>query len=765
MGCNATLPTAENESGGGGTQPPVNPPVVTSPIKYNFYEPRSEENLKADTNYGYLIAKVGRGVKESAFARFGLEIRGKFELGGSTYYYLHKDSNVLEALNGIKKIPGILYIEPDMKLHSFDLDPDTYGSPGDPRVKNEQWGAHLTQALDAWKKHGFGANRPVVVNVDTGVRFSHEDLNGVVTNAFSWFSPDGNSTWSWEPYHDTDPYPIDYMQVEGAFTTDRNGHGTHTTGTIAAIGNNDKGIAGMAWNVDLVSYKGIADGGWGSDWSIYGSIWHLAKWRKDNLDWKGVIPVNMSLGAYYGGYFAVDMIEYGLQNNIMVIAASGNNSQRLHVYPAVYTGTIAVGATTSVDKRAVFSNYGQHLSVVAPGQNIISSDWKADNSYENWSGTSMATPHVTGLVAYMLTFNPDLTPGEIRTYIEQNADKIEGATGYTEEHGHGRINVLKTIDAVVEDVQSEATPPCDYARSSVIIRVSSLAGGEPAPIMWLGGIPIYLYECDPEDGSILNYVAITTSGESWVNYDPDNPPDSSIPWEDGLAYFPMLKPGYYVAKAFLSLQQYVTYADLKELGSTDVFEVKPDEARKEVVLAFKEIGMLHIHTFPTSHEEPNWQESPTDTVIEVFRYNPGGWGLPPYMEWITQSYDVTYYDNINLLPQLPPGEYYVRIRPYQGEDVTDPDLDPIQIAKDACGEYALVVSTSWPMPTWPAPGTYDNPSLDAIQGSDALTWSQAQSIQLDQIAYGKFVYGEPNSKGGKYSETNPNGDWYKFTIR
>ena len=733
------------------------PPEAGAPaIAYNFYEPKSEAGLKADTNYGFLIAKAGPGFDPTAFMKLGMKVMSSFSVNGGTYYRLHKKNDVLETLNRTKAMPGLLFVEPEPKTYLCeDLAPGAYGTPGDPRVNSELWPVHTTKAVDAWKTYGFGPNKAYVANVDTGVRFGHEDMADRVVHAYSWYLPDGmnplsyadiGNGYSYEPWDDPDP--VDYNTIQGANSTDGHGHGTITCGIMSAAGNNDKGTAGVCWGPDLISYKGINDAGIADIWGVFGSIWHLAKWKRENGH-TSTIPMNFSMTQRSASHFAIDMIEYGLQNGIMVVAASGNEGQRLHVFPAAYTGVMAVGATTGADTRWSGSNYGRHLSVMAPGLNVVAPYAAGDSSYANVTGTSMAAPHVTGLIGYMLTFNPDLKPDQIKSYIERNTDYIGGATGFTEECGWGRINVLKTIQAVKGDRDANRTPPSDYTTGAKVKMCVATDDGGLAPFrLPVYGTGVYLYRCD-EDGKIANYVASAIAGDTWTEWTPE----TGFPLGD-VAYFPMLRPSFYIAKTYQSAWDYSVWDNASETASTEVFRIGPSEDIKEVPLVLKRMKVIYIQTLPTSDPV---RGGTADTKIDLLMDD--GYGMPFSM---VGSGDDRYYDILNYWPMpTAPGTYYIRVTGpgyyYDYETGESYFVDPR-------GEYALHVTNN--ILNWqpsPAPGTYTAAKGGPFEGSKSQSFgpTSSQLIEFDKVYYGSL---EDHNWQGDWGSPY-GGDWYRFEVK
>ncbi|MEZ4560630.1 MAG: S8 family serine peptidase [Caldilineaceae bacterium] len=138
----------------------------------------------------------------------------------------------------------------------------------------------------------------------------------------------------------------------------------------------------------------------------------------------GAHVINLSLGGASTSETLHAAVRYAADHDVTVVSAMMNQGNETLYYPAAFTETIAVGATTSTDVRAGYSNTGDHIDLVAPGSSIMSTLW--DDDYGSWSGTSMAVPHVAGTVGLMLSVNPGLTPEEIRTLLRGAADPIAG---------------------------------------------------------------------------------------------------------------------------------------------------------------------------------------------------------------------------------------------------------------------------------------------------------------------------------------------------
>ncbi len=497
-------------------------PVITgstAATRMPMLEPESESELAAKSNYGYLILKTGAGFDASLIERLGAEVVDSFELDGARYSLVHKDSDVLGLLRTLKLATGVVYAEPDLKL---ELDaPVDYTAPlNDPWIRMGQYSYYITRLGEALEEFGVGTNEVYVAVVDSGINAPHEEFQGVWDHGYSMWSKAGTDGAVTYTYVGAGVEPV-AMDGTNFDSNPAEGHGTHVAGTIAALGNNALGVTGVAPdNVKLITYKCFADDasgnsitGSGSSWSVYGSLMHLVDWKIANSVTQ-TIPVNMSLGGDYANYFAMDMIAYGLSENVVVVAASGNDGQELMQFPAGYSGVITVGATNGVDELVPFSNRGRHVSVTAPGYNIQSVGNWATSAYQNMSGTSMATPFVTGLVGLMLTFDPTLTPAEIKYLLEDNAVDL-GAAGFDRSFGHGRVDVRETIAAVVAG-GAIATP---YASEPLVVELTNVDAtfdsGNPDAVSAIIGRPVYLYD---EAGAFVTAALTDDYGDAFFQF-------------------------------------------------------------------------------------------------------------------------------------------------------------------------------------------------------------------------------------------------------
>lgn len=249
---------------------------------------------------------------------------------------------------------------------------------------------------------------------------------------------------------------------------DDEGHGTHVAGTIAQTTNNSLGVAGIAFNTSLMPVKILGADGGGSYQQIVDGIYYAVN--------NGAQIISMSLGGPSAAQILEDALAYAKTNGVTVIAACGNSNSSSCDYPAAYNSyVIAVGATQYNETRAPYSSYGSSLDIVAPGGNTsldqnsdgfvdgvlqnTFSDTPVDWAYWFYQGTSMATPHVSGVAALLLAKEPGLTPAQIRDKLQTTAEDL-GASGWDNIYGWGLLDAeaaLATVPAVSISLTTDGT--------------------------------------------------------------------------------------------------------------------------------------------------------------------------------------------------------------------------------------------------------------------------------------------------------------------
>jgi subtilisin family serine protease len=288
-----------------------------------------------------------------------------------------------------------------------------------------------------------GSNSIAVGVVDTGVDYTHPDL---ALNAFT-------STASYTVTLGGVPVtcPIGSHGVNaitnGCDPRDDNDHGSHVSGTIGAVGNNALGVVGVNWRTTIVGLKFLSASGSGSTADAIEAINAGTDMKR-----QGVANIRVSSNSWGGGGFSTPLsnaISRAIENNILFVAAAGNNGTNNDVtphYPSSYPqlNLIAVAATNNLDKKASFSNFGKRsVDLGAPGVAILSTI--RNGNYAMFNGTSMATPHVSGAAALVLSAcGGSLATGQLRQAILSSVDPI--GLGEITVTG-GRLNVNSAISA------------------------------------------------------------------------------------------------------------------------------------------------------------------------------------------------------------------------------------------------------------------------------------------------------------------------------
>jgi hypothetical protein len=397
----------------------------------------------------------------------------------------------------------------DVKFAQLNYIITTAVIPNDPSFYL-QWGLYKIDAPGAWDIHT-GDSNIVVAVVDTGVDLDHPDLqaglwlnndeipangvdddgNGYIDDVNGWDfcnTPSGGSTCTLAPDNNPD---------------DENSHGSHVAGIAAASGNNNKGIAGLSWAATIMPVKALDRFGSGTINSVANGINYAVA--------NGARVINLSLGAGgtsypCAGFGAIrDAMQDALARDILVVVASGNQGATKVACPAALDEAFAVGATTSIDFRWSGSNRGERLDIAAPGQGIYSTIQSGGYGYK--TGTSMATPHVAGLVALLQSFSPGLVHDEdIRSVIEVTAADL-GLPGHDDEYGHGRINARRALESLV----SLQTSP---ARIDFLIDESSGSMPDPDYIQVISN-----------DSNYVTWTAVISPSVSWLSL---SPPTSGV---------------------------------------------------------------------------------------------------------------------------------------------------------------------------------------------------------------------------------------------
>jgi subtilisin family serine protease len=306
-------------------------------------------------------------------------------------------------------------------------------TPDDPEFP-AQWHHAMIQSTTAWDMVTGSTNLLIAV-IDSGISPDNDDLD------YSLIS----NHW-------------DYVEDDAA-PQDEYGHGTHVAGIIAAQTDNTTLVSGLAWNCRLLNCRVLDENNNGlySDWAAA---------IEDAAD-LGADVLNLSLGGTDVSAVLSNACTYAYGLDCFLSVAMMNHDGPVVAYPAAYPTVCAVGGTDEADTRATGgwwgSNYGPHIDIVAPGNNIPSTLWEGTAS---WSGTSMATPMVSALAALILEIRPDFSNMVVQAFIQATADDevgdpAEDTEGFDEFMGWGRIRFDEAVR--ITEISTTCTLTCATA--------------------------------------------------------------------------------------------------------------------------------------------------------------------------------------------------------------------------------------------------------------------------------------------------------------
>jgi subtilisin family serine protease len=385
---------------------------------------------------------------------------------------LGEGGGVRDAVVALGNRSGVAYAQPNFIRRAQAI-------PNDPWF-SRLWGLRNTgqtvsgvsgepdadiDAPEAWDFET-GSFSTAVAVVDTGVDYDHADLEDNI-----WSNPeetpdgtddDGNGKiddlLGWD-FVDSDNSPLD-----------ENGHGTHVAGTIGAQGNNGMGTTGVVWDTSLMSLRVLDAGGHGTDFDVAAGFVYAAE--------EGADVVNASLGGPDPGPLMSDAVTSN--PGTLYVVAAGNDRQDNDSSPEFpcdisAANLICVAASNQNDKLASFSNYGvSSVDLAAPGTNIYST---YPGTYEFLSGTSMATPHVTGAAALLFSATPTATVANVRSALLGSVDKKDSLTGKLA--SGGRLNVDAALRKILGRVPETEITDHPRKRSRDRTPTFSFASGDP----------------------------------------------------------------------------------------------------------------------------------------------------------------------------------------------------------------------------------------------------------------------------------------------
>ncbi len=429
-----------------------------------------EKQLAKEHVPGEFIVKFKKNkatMMERYFLMNGLTIKKNIKSIDATVVKLvdHSEIDLRGWLKRLNSLAEVEYAEPNFIYHAIQTPNDEKFSELYGMLNNTTAGADIS-ATKAWDLTTGSKNIKVAV-IDTGIDYNHEDLKDNI-----WSNPgetgldaQGRDKATNGIDDDGNGYVDDVHGWNFVAKTndpmDDHGHGTHCAGTIGGVGNNGKGVTGVNWQVSLVPVKFLSGSGSGTTEDAISSI-----------DYATRVGVDVMSNSWGGGGFSqalFDAIANAEKKGILFVAAAGNdnsNNDEGGHYPSNYevANVISVAATDIRDDIASFSNFGKNsVHLGAPGVQILSSI--PNNSYDKFSGTSMACPHVAGAAALVKSLYPNMSYQQIKSRLMGSADLTVQMTQKTV--SGGRLNVFAALEndsiapAKVQNVATKGLSPSE----------------------------------------------------------------------------------------------------------------------------------------------------------------------------------------------------------------------------------------------------------------------------------------------------------------
>lgn len=388
-------------------------------------------------------------------------------------------------------------------------------TPSDPSAT--QWWTTQTGLPTAWGIAS-GANTKIAI-IDTGFALQHEEFTGrwldnagesgpttqeatsgpnctsrglALDKSCNGLDDDGNGYV--DDFRGWDFDSDDALPQAGDTNPNGTGvwHGTAVSGIAAATGNNGVGIAGVSWGAKILPLQALNDDGEGDTLTIS----HAIRYAAD----RGVDVINLSLGSTQEDSYLRQAIQYALGKGTVVVAAAGNDGCDCIEFPAIYPEVVSVGASNSAGAVASFSDYGDNLDIVAPGQGMKSAGWSKTNGTSayatNIAGTSFSAPYVSGVLADLKSIQPNATWGQLTNALFDMADHktLTAASPHSKTFGFGYVRPDSALIRATSNPQ-----PLRYAFSLANLDVLDAATAQ---------------ECDPWHFPTAPFYQITSGGST-----------------------------------------------------------------------------------------------------------------------------------------------------------------------------------------------------------------------------------------------------------
>jgi serine protease len=382
----------------------------------------------------------------------------------------------LRADTTIKHIsPNYIFVATDIPDDQYFPDQwhyqrsyDVPGVPGIPGAIN---------LPDAWALTK-GDPDVVVAVIDSGILIDHPDFKDKLVDGYDFV--------------DLDPDPTDPGGFNAVY------HGTHVAGTIAAATDNGIGVAGVAWNTSIMPLRAL-----GQTSGTFFDIMEAMRYAAGLENISGELPasgpaeiINLSLGGFLSApdAFLQSVVDDVRAQGVIVVAAAGNRASSLAFYPASFRGVISVSAVGPDAGIASYSNFGPHIDIAAPGGADNDPVWSTSGpfgskqfSYSGLKGTSMASPHVAGVIALMQSARVEkLTPEQVDFLLAKGAlTRDLGSIGRDDLYGYGLIDAAKAVKAAIDNVDPVPTPILSVIPAAIDFQSELLAA--PLAVRNAGG--------------------------------------------------------------------------------------------------------------------------------------------------------------------------------------------------------------------------------------------------------------------------------------